>query len=51
MTFNAALLRLASEDASIHKVMSEVTHLLKQSSALRDPEIVSRVTELMVASA
>lgn len=51
MTFNAALQRLASEDASIHKVMSEVTHLLKQSSALRDPEIVSRVTELMVASA
>jgi hypothetical protein len=51
MTFNAALLRLASEDASIHQVMSEVTHLVKPSSALRDPEIVSRVTELMAASA
>jgi 2-polyprenyl-6-methoxyphenol hydroxylase-like FAD-dependent oxidoreductase len=51
MTFNAALLRLASEDASVHQVMSEVAHLIKRSNALRDPEIVSRVTELIAASA
>jgi len=48
---NAALLRLASEDASIHQIMSEVTHLVKPSSALRDPEIVSLFTELIAASA
>jgi 2-polyprenyl-6-methoxyphenol hydroxylase-like FAD-dependent oxidoreductase len=51
MNFNAALQRLASEDAAVHRIMSEVTHLVKPSSALRDPRIIGRVTALMAASA
>jgi 2-polyprenyl-6-methoxyphenol hydroxylase-like FAD-dependent oxidoreductase len=47
---NLALQRVASEDANVHQIMSEVTHLVKRSSALRDPRIVSRVTALMSAS-
>ena len=39
MNFNAALQRLASEDATVHQVMSEVSHLVRPSSALRAPEI------------
>jgi 2-polyprenyl-6-methoxyphenol hydroxylase-like FAD-dependent oxidoreductase len=50
LNFNPALLRLASEDATVHQIMSEVTHLVKPFSALRDPQIVSRVTALMAAS-
>lgn len=49
--FNLALQRVATEDATVHQIMSEVTHLVKRSSALRDPQIVSRVTALMSASA
>jgi len=51
MNFNAALQHLASEDAAVHRIMSEVIHLVKPSSALRDPRIVDRVTALMAASA
>jgi 2-polyprenyl-6-methoxyphenol hydroxylase-like FAD-dependent oxidoreductase len=50
MTFNAALQRLACADATVHQIMSEVSHLTKPSSALCDPGIVSRVTMLMAAS-
>jgi 2-polyprenyl-6-methoxyphenol hydroxylase-like FAD-dependent oxidoreductase len=49
--FNSALQRAAAEDATVHQVMSEVTHLVKRSAALRDPQIVNRVTALMAASA
>jgi 2-polyprenyl-6-methoxyphenol hydroxylase-like FAD-dependent oxidoreductase len=51
LKFNLALQRVASEDATVHQIMSEVTHLVKRSSALRDPQIVSRVRALMSASA
>jgi 2-polyprenyl-6-methoxyphenol hydroxylase-like FAD-dependent oxidoreductase len=51
MNFNAALQHLASEDATVHQILSEVSHLVKPSSALRDPQIVSRTTALMAASA
>jgi 2-polyprenyl-6-methoxyphenol hydroxylase-like FAD-dependent oxidoreductase len=44
LNFNSALLRLASEDATVHQIMSQVTHLVKPFSALRDPQIVDRVT-------
>ena len=37
MNFNAALQRLAREDATVHQVMSEVSHLARPSSALRAP--------------
>jgi len=50
MSFNAALQRLASEDATVHQIMSDVSHLVTPSSALRAPEIVSRVSALMAAS-
>jgi 2-polyprenyl-6-methoxyphenol hydroxylase-like FAD-dependent oxidoreductase len=50
MNFNAALQRLASDDAAVHQIMSEVSHLVKPSSALRAPEIVNRVSALMAAS-
>jgi hypothetical protein len=43
MSFNAALQRLASEDAALHRIVSEVNHLVKPSSALRAPQIVDRV--------
>lgn len=51
LNFNSALQRLASEDATVHRIVSEVTHLVRPSSALRDPQIVDRVTALMNASA
>lgn len=51
LKFNLGLQRVAAEDATVHQIMSEVTHLVKRSSALRDPQIVSRVTALMSASA
>jgi hypothetical protein len=51
LNFNSALQRIASENATVHQIMSEVTHLVKPSSALRDPQIVSRITALMAASA
>ena len=49
--FSAALQRVASEDAAVHQIMSEVTHLVKPSGALRDPLIVGRVTTMIAASA
>ncbi|GEP57649.1 hypothetical protein RSO01_48150 [Reyranella soli] len=49
--FSFALQRVAAEDATVHQIMSEVTHLVKPSSTLRDPQIASRVTALMAASA
>jgi hypothetical protein len=51
LNYSFALLRLASEDATVHQMMSHVTHLVKPSSALGDPQIVARVTALMAASA
>lgn len=50
MNFNAALQRLASDDVTAHQIMSEVSHLVKPSSALRAPEIVNRISALMAAS-
>jgi 2-polyprenyl-6-methoxyphenol hydroxylase-like FAD-dependent oxidoreductase len=49
--YGAALMRLAAEDPSVHKTMAEVSNLLKPSSALREPQIASRVTDLMNAAA
>ncbi len=50
LQLNLALQRVGAEDAGVHQIMSEVTHLVKRYSALRDPQIVSRVTALMSAS-
>jgi hypothetical protein len=47
LKFSAALLRLAYEDAALHKLMFEVQHLLKPRSVLCQPKIVERVMALM----
>jgi 2-polyprenyl-6-methoxyphenol hydroxylase-like FAD-dependent oxidoreductase len=51
LKFGFALQRVAAEDAAVHRIMAEVNNLVKPPSALRDPQIVSRVTALMAASA
>ena len=50
LKFGAALQRLAAGDAVVHQILAEVNALMKPSSALRDPQIVSRVTALMAAA-
>jgi hypothetical protein len=47
--YGIALTRLASEDAAVHKLTTEVNHLLKPQSALREPELAKRVIERMTA--
>lgn len=49
LQFNIALVRLGAEDASVHKLMMEVNHLLKPQSALHAPEIAERVAKLIAA--
>jgi 2-polyprenyl-6-methoxyphenol hydroxylase-like FAD-dependent oxidoreductase len=51
MQFTAALMRLAVEDACVHKLLYEVNHLLKPSTLLGDPEIARRASALMTAPA
>ena len=47
LKFFAMLLKLAAEDATVHKLFLEVQNLLKPRSALRDPELIRRVKEVM----
>jgi len=47
LKFAGALLRLAAQDAAVHKLTTEVQHLLKPRSAYGDPELQRRVRELM----
>ena len=51
LRYGMALVRLAAEDADVHKVLAEVTHLLRPQSALREPELANRVRALMMAAA
>jgi 2-polyprenyl-6-methoxyphenol hydroxylase-like FAD-dependent oxidoreductase len=51
LAFNSALQRAAAVDATVHRIMSEVSHLMRPSNALRDPQIVRRVKALTAASA
>jgi 2-polyprenyl-6-methoxyphenol hydroxylase-like FAD-dependent oxidoreductase len=51
MQYTGALMRLAVEDASVHRLLYEVNHLLKPATMLRAPEIASRVAALMAAPA
>jgi len=46
LEFGAGLVQLAATDAQVHKLWTEVLHLLKPQSVLRDPEIVERVKAL-----
>jgi 2-polyprenyl-6-methoxyphenol hydroxylase-like FAD-dependent oxidoreductase len=43
LKFGAALVKTAYEDAAIHKLMSEVQHLLKPRNVLREPAVVEQV--------
>lgn len=51
LKFGSALQRVAAKDAAVHQIMSEVTHLLRPPTALRDQQIVSRVRTLMAEDA
>ena len=47
LKFGGALTRLAAEDPPVHKLTTEVGHLLKPRSVLRDPGLVERVQAMM----
>ncbi len=48
--YGMALVCLAAEDANVHKVLGEVTHLLRPQSALREPELANRVMALIATA-
>jgi hypothetical protein len=45
--YNIALVKLAARDAEVHRLLTEVSHLLKSSSVLREPALAARVMALM----
>ena len=47
LQYGRALIRLAAHDASVHKILAEVNSLLRPQRALRDPQLASRITEIM----
>lgn len=47
LKFFAALLKLAAQDAAVHKLFIEVQSLLKPRSAYRDPELGRRIKAIM----
>ena len=47
LQYGAALMRLPAEDAETHRIVAEVTHLIRPQSALREPELARRVSALM----
>ena len=49
LKFGAALTRLASREADVHKIMADVSNLLKPRSVYREPELASRVMAEMQA--
>jgi 2-polyprenyl-6-methoxyphenol hydroxylase-like FAD-dependent oxidoreductase len=51
LKFGAALERLAVRDPAIHKLTTEVAHLIKPRSVYQDPEIMQRVTAEMATMA
>jgi len=51
LQYSEALLHLAVQDADAHKLMVEVSQLLKPQSALHEPSIAGPVRALMVAAA
>jgi len=47
LKFGIALGKLAARDPAVHRLTSEVQHLLKPRSVYRDPELVQRVMAMM----
>ena len=47
LNFGRALMQLAARDPAVHKLTTEVQHLLKPRSVYRDPELVRRVMAVM----
>jgi 2-polyprenyl-6-methoxyphenol hydroxylase-like FAD-dependent oxidoreductase len=47
--YQSALTSLAASDASVHKIMLEVSNLLKPASVLREPELSARIHSRMRA--
>jgi 2-polyprenyl-6-methoxyphenol hydroxylase-like FAD-dependent oxidoreductase len=45
--YSSALTRLAAEDLAVHRIMTEVSSLLKPPSVLREPKLAERVMQLM----
>ena len=50
LEFGEGLNRLAAHDATVHKLMFEVLHLLKPQSVLNDPELVERVKTIAASA-
>jgi hypothetical protein len=50
MQYARALMRLAAEDVETDRLVFEVRSLLKPHSALREPELASRVMSMMAAA-
>lgn len=50
LKFGAALFKAAAADPAVHKVMSEVQHLLRPGSAYQIPEIADRIKAAMAAA-
>ncbi|MGY4233574.1 2-polyprenyl-6-methoxyphenol hydroxylase-like FAD-dependent oxidoreductase [Bradyrhizobium sp. USDA 4449] len=50
MKFSGALQRIATEDAVVHRLLTEVNHLLAPPTVLRDPQIVKKVSARMGAA-
>ena len=50
LQYTRALMRLAAEDYETDKIVFEVRSLLKPQSALREPELASRVMSMMAAA-
>jgi len=51
LIFAAALTNLAARDPEIHKLMTEVQHFLRSSTAYREPAIMQRIQAEMAAMA
>jgi hypothetical protein len=47
LQYTCALMRLAAEDAEADKILAEVRSLLKPPSALREPELATRVMSMI----
>ena len=48
--FGAALNRLAAADEAVHRLVTEVAHLVKPASVLREGDLMARVAAEMGAS-